>query len=92
MITIEVPKALVVRLDEDDVIEIEQPCSTLRAALDRLGERSPGVLDRVLDEQGRVRQHVNIFVDETDIRYLDGLDTGLEPGSRVYLLASVSGG
>jgi sulfur-carrier protein len=92
MITIEVPRALVVRLDEDAVIEIEQGCATVREALDALALRSPGIVDRVLDEQGRVRRHVNVFADDADIRQEQGLDTPLRPGSRLYLLASVSGG
>jgi sulfur-carrier protein len=92
VITIQLPRALVVRLNEEDTVVLDEPCSTVGQALAALGERSPGVLDRVIDEQGAVRQHVNVFVDDTSIRFLDGLATPLEDGSTIYLLASVSGG
>jgi sulfur-carrier protein len=92
MITVEVPRALVVRLDEDAVIELRERCATVREALTALARRSPGLVDRILDEQGRVRQHVNLFVDDDDIRQTGGLDSPLHPHSRIHLLASVSGG
>lgn len=92
MITIELPRALVLRLDEEDAVVVDEPCATVGDALAALGDRAPGVLDRVLDEQGQVRQHVNIFVNETSIRFLDGLGTPVPSGSTIYLLASVSGG
>jgi molybdopterin converting factor small subunit len=65
---------------------------TLRAALDSLGARFPGVRDRVLDEQGRQRTHVNLFVDREDVRFGAGLDTPLRPDAVVHILPAVSGG
>jgi molybdopterin converting factor small subunit len=92
MITIEIPRALVGRIDADDVIFLDATCETVGGALAELGVRSPALLDRIVDEQGEVRQHVNIFLDQTSIRSLDGLSTPLREGSTLYLLASVSGG
>ncbi len=92
MITVEVPRALVVRLDEDPVIGIAGRCETVRDVLLELARLSPGVVDRVLDEQGMVRRHVNVFVDGADIRHEGGLDTPVTVASRIHLLASVSGG
>ncbi len=52
----------------------------------------PGVRDRVLDEQGRVRPHVNVFVGTDSIRDTDGLETPLAHGAEIHVIAAVSGG
>jgi len=51
-----------------------------------------GVRQRVLDYQGQVRVHVNLFVNGAHIRELDGLDTALKDGDEVVILPAVSGG
>ena len=57
-----------------------------------LGALPAGVRDRVLDEQGRVRVHVNVFVDKEDIRFLGGLLAPLQASSVIHVLNAVSGG
>ena len=65
---------------------------TVRAALEDL-ERSQSALYRNLcDETGRVRKHLNVFVNSDNVRDLDGLDTTLTPGDVVTILPAVSGG
>ena len=66
--------------------------ATVGAALASLGRLYPGVRDRVLTEQGRLRPHVNVFVGEESIRFLDGLDTPLPDGCEVAILPALSGG
>lgn len=51
-----------------------------------------GIRQRVLDDQGRVRVHVNLFVNGAHIRELDGLDTPVSDGDEVVILPAVSGG
>jgi sulfur-carrier protein len=51
-----------------------------------------GVRERILDEQGTVRPHVNVFVDGTSIRDTKGLATPLRDGAEVLLIPAVSGG
>jgi molybdopterin synthase sulfur carrier subunit len=51
-----------------------------------------GVRDRILDEQGHVRAHVNVFVDGTSIRETKGLATPLRDGSLVFVIPAISGG
>ncbi len=65
---------------------------TVGDALRALGERHPGVSSRVLDEQGSLRRHVNVFVGDRNIRDTGGLATSLLDGSEISLLAAVSGG
>ena len=73
-------------------VRLDVPGTTLSDALRALGERHPGVVARVLDEQGAVRRHVNVFVGDRSIRDTGGLATPLRDGCSISLLAAVSGG
>jgi molybdopterin synthase sulfur carrier subunit len=56
-------------------------------------ERSHLLLHRAIcDETGAVRRHVNVFVNSSNIRDLEGLDTPVEPGDVVTIMPAVSGG
>jgi len=92
VITIELPKALGLTVDGRSTIEIDEPCATVGSALTALGRESPGVLDRIIDEQGNVRAHVNVFRDDENIRFLDGLKTSTPDGTKILVLAAISGG
>jgi molybdopterin converting factor small subunit len=65
---------------------------TVRDALESLGRLYPGVRDRVLTEQGALRPHVNIFVGDESIRFLEGLATRLPDDCEVAILPALSGG
>ena len=52
----------------------------------------PGLGDRLLDEDGGLRKFVNVFVDDDDVRYLDGLDTKVDDGITVSIIPAVAGG
>lgn len=73
-------------------VVLEPAPATLAQALAELGSRFPGVRDRVLDEQGRMRPHVNVFVDREDVRFGGGLSTALRADAVVHILPAVSGG
>ncbi|MDP9202094.1 MAG: MoaD/ThiS family protein [Gemmatimonadota bacterium] len=92
MITVELPKALCAYTDEKSSLVLDEACKTVGDALEALGRKSPGALDRIMDEQGTVRRHVNVFVNGENIRYLDGLSTPARDGATILVLAAVSGG
>ncbi len=92
MTTIELPKSLGLSVDGKTTVVIDQLCETVGDALNALKKKSPGVADRVIDEQGEVRQHVNIFSNGESIRFLDGLSTVIPDGSKILILAAISGG
>jgi molybdopterin synthase sulfur carrier subunit len=52
----------------------------------------PGMGDRLLDESGDLRKFVNVFVDDDDVRYLDGLSTEVADGVTVSIIPAVAGG
>ena len=92
MITIELPRALGVTLENGTAVQISGTPATVRTALAELGKHSRAALDRVMDERGELRQHVNVFINEENIRFLNGLDSPVPDGSTVYVLAAISGG
>ena len=92
MITVELPKALCSYADENSSLVLDQSYETVGDALLALREKSPAALDRIMDEQGTVRRHVNIFVDGENIRFLDGLASPARDGATIVVLAAVSGG
>jgi sulfur-carrier protein len=65
---------------------------TVDDALGELAALHPGVRERVLDEKGEVRPHINIFVDEENIRDASGLATRLPEDCEIAILPAVSGG
>lgn len=66
--------------------------STVRAALEELERSQPSLHRNVCDETGAVRRHVNLFVNRSHVRDLEGLDTALRPGDVVSIIPAVSGG
>src|SRR5919204_1988240 len=74
-------------------LSVEQPW-TLAEVFERLHVDHPGVVERALDEQGSVREHVNVFVDGHSVRAGSklGLHTPVRPGTEVWILPAVSGG
>lgn len=73
-------------------IHVEGPASTMADALALLWQQCPGVRDRVVNERGQVRPHVNIFVDGENIRYAGGLDAPVRDRAEIIILPAVSGG
>lgn len=92
MITFELPRALRPHAKGSTEVVIEGRCSTVREALDALATHWPGVTDRVLDERGEIRPHVNIFVETESVRFLQGLDTPVAERDTITILPAVSGG
>jgi molybdopterin synthase sulfur carrier subunit len=73
-------------------VTIEHSGGTVYHALTALCAVYPGVRDRVLTEQGQVRQHINIFIGNEDVRYTGGLATTVADGSEISIVPAVSGG
>lgn len=64
----------------------------LSDVISRLDEAHPGFAGRLLDDDGGLRKFVNIFVDDDDVRYLDGLQTQVADGITVSIIPAVAGG
>lgn len=73
-----------------DTLEVEG--ETVAAALRAAEAKIPGLLAYVLDDLGRVRQHVMIFVDDQPLGDRRALSDPLAPASSVYVMQALSGG
>jgi molybdopterin converting factor small subunit len=73
-------------------VTLDGRCGTVNDALGALAGRHGGVVDRVIDERGELRKHVNVFVDGDNVRWLDGLQTAVEEDSTIVIVPAVSGG
>ncbi len=76
---------------QTDVVINVKP-GTVGEALGLLWQRYPGLKDRIMTEQGEVRQHINIFAGEENIKYTGGLHTQLNNVDEIYIIPAVSGG
>lgn len=73
-------------------VEIAGSPATLRDALEALCALHPGVRDRMINEQGHIREHINVFVGNEDIRYTGELATPLTGGAEISIVPAISGG
>jgi molybdopterin converting factor small subunit len=73
-------------------IAIADSPATVDEALGSLWQAYPALRDRIVDEQGEVRQHINIFVGDEAIRFADGLSTKVTSGTEILIVPAVSGG
>lgn len=89
-IQIELPAALRALANGQALIALE--ADRVGSALETLGMRHPHVLTRILTRGGEMRPHVNLFVNDTDIRHRQGLDTALNDGDLLMVVPSVAGG
>jgi molybdopterin converting factor small subunit len=89
-ITIEIPTAF--RRFTDGESKINCSAATVAEALTTLTARFPELFRHVRDEQGQIRQFLNIYLNEEDIRFLGGESCSLKEGDRVLLVPSIAGG
>jgi len=89
MVTIRIPSPLRAYTAEQAVVEVDG--DTIGAALEALITRYPE-LRQHLYEGAQLRNFVNIFPGEEDIRFLDGLDTGIDAGDSLRIIPSIAGG
>jgi molybdopterin synthase sulfur carrier subunit len=72
--------------------QVEVAPGTLADVIAALEAAHPGFADRLLDESGELRKFVNVFVDDDDVRYLQGLGTPVADGLTVSIIPAVAGG
>ena len=92
MITFNVTGFLTDFTNGQSQIIVDAQATTVREALDGLWQQHIGLRDRVLNEQGKLRQHVNIFLNDDNVRRKQLLDTTLPGDCEITILPAVSGG
>jgi sulfur-carrier protein len=74
------------------VSEVSVEGSTLSEVLDSLDSSYPGIKSRVLDDSGELRRFVNVYVDNDDVRFAEGLRTKIKDGGQISIIPAVAGG
>jgi len=72
--------------------EVSVEGSTLSEVLESLDTSYPGIKGRVLDDSGELRRFVNVYVDNDDVRFAEGLQTSIKEGGQVSIIPAVAGG
>jgi molybdopterin converting factor small subunit len=71
---------------------LEAPGTTLRDVIASLEAAYPGIGGRLLDDDGKLRRFVNVYVGSEDVRFAQGLDTAIPAGAEVSVIPAVAGG
>jgi molybdopterin synthase sulfur carrier subunit len=72
--------------------EVNVEGATVSEALTNLDREYPGFRDRIYDDSGNLRQFINIYVNESDIRFANGLETPVTERDELSIVPAVAGG
>ena len=89
-VTVRVPTIL--RQYTGGASEVAVEGSTLSEVLTALDAEHPGIGARVLDDEGKLRRFVNVYVNDDDVRFAEGLATPTPDGASVSVIPAVAGG
>lgn len=90
MTTIRIPTPL--RPYTDGKHEIPVQGDTVGLIIRDLTEQYPGLKSHLFNDDGQLRPYVNIFLNQEDIRILEGEDTPIKDGDRLMIVPSIAGG
>ncbi|MDA2809692.1 MoaD/ThiS family protein [Nocardiopsis sp. RSe5-2] len=89
-VSVRVPTIL--RTYTKDAAQVSAEGATLKDVLADLDANHPGIRARILDDSGKIRRFVNVYVGDEDVRFADGLDTETRDGVEVSIIPAVAGG
>ncbi len=89
-VTVRIPTPLRGVTGGNGTVEVEG--STVGEVVQALDSAHPGIGERLIDEGGKVRRFVNVFVDDEDVRFAQGLETPVKEGATVSIIPAVAGG
>jgi molybdopterin synthase sulfur carrier subunit len=72
--------------------EVKAAGGTLREVISDLDANYSGIAGRILDDEGKIRRFVNVYVGDEDVRFASGLDTATPEGAQISVIPAVAGG
>jgi molybdopterin synthase sulfur carrier subunit len=72
--------------------EVQAKAGTVTDLVADLARQFPGLRERLVDDRGAIRRFVNLYVNEEDIRFLQGAETALKDGDQVSIVPAIAGG
>lgn len=88
--TVRIPTPLRRVTDGQDKVDAEG--ATLREIIDSMESQFPGIKARICDDNGDLRNFVNVFVNGEDVRFMDGVDSATADGDEISIVPAVAGG
>ncbi|GGV20725.1 MoaD/ThiS family protein [Actinomadura sp. LOL_016] len=92
MSTVSVRIPTILRTYTGGEAEVKAEGETLRAVIADLEASHTGISARVLDDAGKLRRFVNVYVGDEDVRFAEGLDTPTPAGVQISIIPAVAGG
>jgi sulfur-carrier protein len=89
---VEIKLPTVLRAQADGQSSVSIDGATVGDVFSKLVDQYPGLRGNLLDDAGGLHKFVNVYKDDDDIRYLDGLDTKITDGDVLSILPAVAGG
>jgi molybdopterin synthase sulfur carrier subunit len=76
----------------DGVKQIDVQADTVGQAVEHLAQTYPALRTHLFSEAGELRAFVNLFLNDEDVRFLQGKDTPLKDGDKLMIVPSIAGG
>lgn len=89
-IVVRIPTPLRRLTNGQDKVDVDS--NTLGGVIDAMNEQYPGIRERICDDQGQLRNFVNVYINGEDVRFLQGLETPTSAGDEVSVVPAVAGG
>ncbi len=89
-VTVNIPTPLRKLTNNESEVSVE--ASSVGDLVDALEAAYSGIAEKLLDEKGDIRRYVNVFVNDEDIRFLDGKGTALKDGDNISIVPAIAGG
>ncbi len=89
-VVVRIPTPLQEFTQQKDAVEVEG--GTVKEVLASLDRKYAGIRQRIYDEEGKLRRFVNIYVNQEDIRFLQGEGTRVKAGDEVSIVPAIAGG
>lgn len=89
-IAVQIPTPLRSQTEGQDAVSVTG--ANVQEVLGQVVTQFPGLKDRIFDEAGQLRRFINLYLNDEDIRFLDGLDTSVKDNDALAIIPAVAGG
>lgn len=76
----------------NNAAQVEVEGGTVSELVGNMETAYSGIGEKLLDENGAIRRYVNLYVNDEDIRFLDGMETPLKDGDSISIVPAIAGG
>ena len=76
----------------DNQSEVSAEGETISDIINNLENQFNGIKDRICEENGAPRRFINIYINEEDIRFLEGEKTAVKAGDEISIIPAIAGG